>query len=143
MRLYKEPVTPGVISEIIAKGMQDLNCGAHSLFIGQIKRDQIGGRFLRAVEYSAYEEMVIKEANNITKTILSEFDGIRSIEILHSTGQVKAGEIFLVVMISAQNSGHASKACVKAVDLIIEKLPVLKKELFEEDHEDSKTDEYD
>ena len=86
--------------------------------------------------------MVIKEANNITKTILSEFDGIRSIEIVHSTGQVKAGEISMVVMISAQNTEHASKACVKAVDLIKEKLPVLKKELFEEASEDRRTDEY-
>jgi molybdopterin synthase catalytic subunit len=132
MRLHKGPVTPYAVSEVIAKGLQNVSCEAHSLFIDQVKRDQIGEKFIRGIEYSAYEEMVIKVANNINKTILSEYDSIRSIEIVHATGMVKAGEISLVVMVSAVNHEHAARGCLKAVDLIKEKLPVLKRELYDD-----------
>jgi molybdopterin synthase catalytic subunit len=132
MRLHKGPVPTEAVSEILAKGLKNFNCGAHSLYIDQVKRDNAGERFIRAVEYSAYEEMVIKEANNINKTILSEYDSIKSLEIVHSTGMVKAGEICMVVMVSAENHGYAARACLKAVDLIKEKLPVLKKILYDD-----------
>jgi molybdopterin synthase catalytic subunit len=137
MRLFKGPMPIEAISEIIAKSRQDLNCGAHSLFIDQVKREQSDGKFLKAVEFSAYEEMVIQEANKINKTIISEYEGVRSIEIIHSTGLIKPGEISLVIMVSAFNHEHASKACIKAIELIKEKLPVLRKELYESDLGDS------
>jgi molybdopterin synthase catalytic subunit len=132
MHLIKGPVTPGVISEIVAKGRENKECGAHSLFLGQVRRDQANGKFVRAIEYSAYEEMVIAEADKIYKSILSEFDDVKTIDIIHSKGLVKAGEISLLVMVSAGHRDHASKACAKAVELIKEKLPIWKKEIFED-----------
>ena len=132
MHLINGPVTPGVISEIIAKGGENKECGAHSLFVGQVRRDQANGKFVRAIEYSAYEEMVITEADKIYKSILSEFDDVKTIEIIHSKGLVKAGEISLLIMVSAGHRDHASKACAKTVELIKEKLPIWKKEIFED-----------
>lgn len=132
MRLIDGPVSTSAISAIIAKGGENSECGAHSLFLGQVRRDQNEGRFVKAIEYSAYEEMVIMEADKINKTILSEFGDVKAIEIVHSKGLVKAGEISLAVMVSAGHRDHASKACAKAVELIREKLPILKKELHED-----------
>jgi molybdopterin synthase catalytic subunit len=132
MHLINGPITPGVISEIVAKGGENQECGAHSLFLGQVRRDQVDGKFVRAIEYSVYEEMVIPEADKIFKSIMSEFDDVKTIEIIHSKGLVKAGEISLVVMVSAGHRDHASKACAKAVELIKEKLPIWKKEIFED-----------
>lgn len=133
MHLIDGPVTPNTISAIVAKGGENHDCGAHSLFLGQVRRDQTEGKFVKAIEYSAFEEMVIMEADKINKTILSEFDDVKTIEIIHSRGLVKAGEISLLVMISASHRDQASKACAKAVELIKEKLPIWKKEIFEED----------
>jgi len=133
MHLINGPVTTGAISEIIAKGGEDRECGAHSLFLGQVRRDQADGKFVRAIEYSVYEEMVIPEADKIFKSIMSEFDDVKTIEIIHSKGLVKAGEISLLVMVSAGHRDHSSKACAKAVELIKGKLPIWKKEIFEDD----------
>jgi molybdopterin synthase catalytic subunit len=133
MHLIDGPVSPGVISEIVAKGGENHDCGAHSLFLGQVRRDQIEGKYVKAIEYSAYEEMVVMEADKINKSILSEFDDVKAIEIIHSKGPVKAGEISLLVMVSAGHRDHASKACAKAVEFIKEKLPIWKKEIFEDD----------
>jgi molybdopterin synthase catalytic subunit len=133
MHLIDGPVTPGAISEVVSKGGKNHECGAHSLFLGQVRRDQSEGKSVKAIEYSAYEEMVIMEADKINKSILSEFNDVKAIEIIHSKGYVKTGEISLLVMVSAGHSDHASKACAKAVELIKEKLPIWKKEVFEDD----------
>ena len=133
MRLINGPLTSAAISEIVAKGGENQECGAHSLFLGQVRRDEAGGKFVIAIEYSAFEEMVTMEADKIHKSIMSEFDDVKAMEIIHSKGLVKSGEISMLVMISAGHRDHASRACAKAVELIKEKLPIWKKEIFEDD----------
>jgi molybdopterin synthase catalytic subunit len=141
MRLIDGPVTTSAISGAIAKGGENPDSGAHSLFLGQVRRDQIEGKFVKAIEYSAFEEMVIMEADKINKTIVSEFDDVKSIEIFHSKGLVRTCEISLMVMVSAGHRDQASKACAKAVALINEKLPIWKKEIFEDDSQNMRENE--
>ncbi len=133
MRLIEGPLRPGLIAEVIAGSEGNDDTGAHALFLGQVRRDRVDGRYVKAIEYSAYEEMVIMEANKISKTILSEFEDIRAFEIIHSRGMVKAGETALMVIVSAGHRQQALTACGKAVDLIGERLPVWKNELFDDE----------
>ncbi len=133
MRFILGPVPVAAVSEMVAKGSVNTESGAHSLFVGQVRRDEIDGRFVKAIEYSAYEEMVITEANKINKTILSEFDDIKGFEILHSKGLVGTGQISLLVMVSAGHRTQAFSACARAVELVKERLPIWKKEIFEDD----------
>jgi molybdopterin synthase catalytic subunit len=133
MRFIDGPVPSSAISEIVAKAGKNTECGAHSLFVGQVRRDEVEGKSVKAIEYSAYDEMVIMEADKVNKTIFSEFDDVRSLEIFHSKGHVRAGEISLLVMISAGHRAQAFTACARAVDLIKERLPIWKKEIFEDE----------
>lgn len=133
MHLIAGPLSPSAIAEIIAKAGRNTENGAHSLFLGQVRSDIVEGKRVRAIEYSAYEEMVVSEANKIHKTILSEFDDVKSIEILHSKGIVDAGGISLAVMTSGGHREQAQKACARAVELIKTRLPIWKKEIFEDD----------
>ncbi len=132
MRIIDGPVKPAFISELITENGKYLDAGSCFLFLGQVRRDISDGKMLSAIEFSAYEEMVIMEANKIIKTVSSEFDDIRFIEIIHSRGKVETGETYLLVMAAAEDSRQAMNACEKAALLVIEKLPVVKKELFEE-----------
>jgi len=109
------------------------DCGGLMLFLGQVRADEIDGKKVKAIEYSAYEEMVFAEVEKIKKTILSEFEDAKSIEIIHSSGIVNAGEISLLVFISAGHRQQAMLACSKTVEMIKENLPVWKKEIFEDD----------
>ncbi|NMC37516.1 MAG: molybdenum cofactor biosynthesis protein MoaE [Bacteroidales bacterium] len=133
MKLVNGPLSPGLIAEIIAGCGENHDTGGHALFLGQVRKDRFEGRYVKAIEYSAYEEMVIMEANKISKTILSEFEDVKIFEIIHSKGLVKAGEISLMVMVSAGHRQQALNACSKAVEMIKEKLPVWKKELYDDD----------
>jgi molybdopterin synthase catalytic subunit len=142
MRLINGPLTAGTISEVIDSAAKNNEAGGHSIFIGQVRRDLVDGKYVKAIEYSAYEEMVISESGKITKSILSEFDDVKKLEIIHSRGLVKAGEISLLVAVSAGHRQHAIRACSKAVDLIKEKLPIWKKEIFEDDSGQWKQEDY-
>ncbi|HEX7492642.1 MAG TPA: molybdenum cofactor biosynthesis protein MoaE [Bacteroidales bacterium] len=127
------PVSQMVISNLIEKIGEKTDSGGHMIFLGQVRADIINGKVVRAIEYSAYESMVIVEVENIKKQILTQFGDVRSIDIIHSTGIVSAGELSLVVLVSAGHRLQAFQACSKTVELIKDKLPVWKREIFDDD----------
>jgi len=131
--LIHGPVSKEIISKLIERMGVQTDCGGHMFFLGQVRADEIDGKKVKAIEYSAYEEMVFAVAEKIKKTILSEFEDAKSVEIFHSTGVVNAGEISLLVFVSAGHRQQAMLACSKTVELIKENLPVWKKEIFEDD----------
>jgi molybdopterin synthase catalytic subunit len=131
--LINGPVTQILISGLIAKMESKTDSGGHMIFLGQVRADEINGKKVRAIEYSAYSELVNIEAKKIINTIQSEFEDVRSVDIIHSTGIVNAGGISLLVFVSAGHRHQAVQACSKAVELIKENLPVWKKEIFEDD----------
>jgi len=131
--LIKGPITMNIISLFIDSMGKMMDSGGHSIFIGQVRADEISGKKVKAIEYSAYEGMVTIEADKIKETILSEFRDTKSVEIVHSTGIVNSGEISLFVLVSSGHRHQAIEACSKAVELIKNKLPVWKKEIFDDD----------
>ena len=130
--LTEGPISQKVISGLIDKLGERTDTGGHSLFLGQVRADKIKDRKVVAIEYSSYENMVKVEAEEIKKAILSEFGDVRSIDIVHSNGMVNAGEISLLVLVSAGHRHQAILACSKAVEMIKEKLPIWKKEIFDD-----------
>jgi molybdopterin synthase catalytic subunit len=130
--LINGPVPQAMISSLLEALGNDISAGGHSLFLGQVRADISVGRRVKAIEYSAYEAMVSVEADKIKKSIMAEYDDLKSIKILHSVGIVKAGEVSLFVLVSSGHRHQAIQACSKTVELIKEKLPVWKKEIFED-----------
>jgi molybdopterin synthase catalytic subunit len=131
--LTEGPVSAKIISDFVEKSARKTDLGGHSIFLGQVRADETDGKKVRAIEYSAYAEMVDIEAEKIKKFILSEFSDVNAVDIVHSTGIVRAGEISLLVFVSAGHRHQAMQACTRAVELIKENLPVWKKEIFEDD----------
>ena len=62
MLLPKGPLTTGIISELIAKGVETKEFRAHSLFPDQVRNGLSGGGRVRAIEYSAREEMIVRRS---------------------------------------------------------------------------------
>jgi molybdopterin synthase catalytic subunit len=138
--LINGPVTHSKISSVIESISNKIEAGGHSVFIGQVRADMVGRKAVKAIEYSAYENMVKKEADQIIKMIYAEFNDVKSISILHSVGIVKVGEASLFVLVSAGHRSHAMQACSKLVNMIKEKLPIWKKEIFEDNTHEWKQD---
>ena len=131
--LIKGPVSHEVVTSLIDMMSKRSDAGGHTFFLGQVRADVIEGKIVKAIEYSAYEGMVQAEADKIKKSVMEEYDDVIAIEIIHSTGIVMAGEISLLVSVSAGHRKQAIQACSKTVELIKESLPVWKKEIYDDD----------
>jgi molybdopterin synthase catalytic subunit len=124
------PITPILISELMTLGNNDAAAGAVSVFIGRVRDDEYEGRRVTAIEYSAYEEMVEKETEEIVRIVREAFSDVRSVLIVHSKGIVKAGEASLFIMITSGHRDQGTRACRHTLEMVKERLPVWKKELF-------------
>ena len=127
------PVSQKTISWLIEKMNSRTDSGGHMIFLGQVRADEINGEKVKAIEYSAYVELVTAEAEKIKKSIFAEFSDVKSVDIIHSTGIVPAGQISLLVLVSAGHRQQAFQACSKTVDLIKKNLPVWKKEIYNDE----------
>jgi molybdopterin synthase catalytic subunit len=131
--LINGPVSKSLIAYLLDEMSQKSDTGGHSFFLGQVRADKIGRKTVREIEYSAYESMVTSEADKIIKTVLGEYNDVKFIAIVHSTGVVKAGEFSLLVTVSAGHRKQAMEACARTVEMIKRELPVWKKEIYEDD----------
>ena len=125
-------ISPEKIANSIAHHQVKTNIGAHDIFLGQVRADKIDGKTVKAIDYSAYEEMANQEFHNIRETAFEKFD-LTCMHIYHSKGVVKSGEICLFVFTSSAHRKAAMDACRFVVEEIKAKVPVFGKEVFEDD----------
>lgn len=127
-------VQGAISAEKIAQSIQNhstkTNIGAHSIFLGQVRADEKEGSTVRAIEYTAYEEMALQKAFEIREAIFKKYE-LTCMHIYHSLGEVKTGEICLFVFTSSKHRKIAIDACEELVELIKKELPVWGKELME------------
>lgn len=125
-------ISPEKIADSIAHHQVKTGIGAHDIFLGQVRADEINGNIVQAIEYSAYEEMALKTFHEIRESTFEKFD-LTCMHVYHSIGVVKAGEICLFVFTSSAHRNQAMDACRYLVEEIKIKAPVFGKELFEND----------
>lgn len=128
---HEGPISPQFIADSIAKHQTKTSIGAHQIFLGQVRADEIDGKTVTAIEYTAHEEMAEKIFHEIREATFEAFQ-ITCMHIHHSLGTVKAGEICLFVFISSGHRDVANKAIVHLVEEIKTKVPVFGKEILED-----------
>ena len=126
------PISPSFIAESIAGHSAKTGIGAHQIFMGQIRADEIEGKMVKAIEYTAYEELALNQMTAIREDIFGKYD-ISCMHIHHSLGVVNAGEICLFVFTSSKHRNEATKACNDVVERIKNELPIWGKEIFEDE----------
>ena len=124
------PVPAEFIGNAIAKHQSKTGIGAHSIFLGQVRADEINGQKISSIEYTAYEEMANREFHKIREEAFSKFE-MTCMHIYHSLGEVKAGELCLFVFVSSPRRKEAFKAVEFIVEAIKKDVPVFGKEIFE------------
>jgi molybdopterin synthase catalytic subunit len=123
-------ISPEKIATSIANHSSKTDIGGHSIFLGQVRADQKEGGIVRAIDYSAYEEMALEKAFEIREDIFAKYP-LTCMHIYHSLGEVKAGEICLFVFTSSKHRKAAIDACEELVERIKKELPVWGKELVD------------
>lgn len=122
-------IEPSFIAESIAKHRSKINIGGHSIFLGQVRADEIAGKTVAAIEYTAYEEMALEQMYQVREAIFEKYPLV-CMHVYHSLGKVAAGEVCLFVFTSSEHRKVAIDACEETVERIKAELPVWGKELF-------------
>jgi len=124
------PISSEFIAQSIAKHQSKWTIGAHNIFLGQVRADEIEGNTVVAIEYSAYEDMANEAMNLIREKAFAKYD-LTCMHIYHSLGEVKAGEICLFVFVSATRRKQVYEATESIVNWIKTEVPIFGKERFE------------
>ena len=120
------------IGEKIKAHQDKLNIGGHSIFLGQVRADDIENKTVTAIEYTSYEALALEQMTQIREETFGKYD-LTCMHVYHSLGKVKAGEICLFVFTSSSHRKAAIDACEEVVERIKKELPIWGKELFEDD----------
>ena len=128
--------TGSISTEFIARSIaahgSKKDIGAHMIFLGQVRADEHGGRKVKAIEYTAYEEMAEDVFYTIREEAFSKYK-LTCMHIHHSLGIVAAGEISLFVFTSSAHRQDAADSCREIVERIKAEVPVWGKEIFDDE----------
>ncbi|MFN3299537.1 MAG: molybdenum cofactor biosynthesis protein MoaE [Sediminibacterium sp.] len=122
------PIPAQKIADDIQKHSSKTSIGAHSIFLGQVRADEIHNEKVTAIEYSAYEEMVLEKMGDIRESFFAKYS-LTCMHIYHSLGRVAVGEICLFVFTSSAHRRDAIDACNEMVETIKKELPIWGKEI--------------
>ncbi|SMP21659.1 molybdenum cofactor biosynthesis protein MoaE [Chryseobacterium profundimaris] len=128
----KGPILPSFIAESIAKHSTKTGIGAHQIFLGQIRADETDNKKVKAIEYTAYEDVALTQMTTIREEIFAKYN-LTCMHIHHSLGIVNAGEICLFVFTSSKHRNEATLACNEVVERIKNELPIWGREIFEDE----------
>lgn len=124
-------IAPDFIATSIAHHQVKTNIGAHQIFLGQVRQDEIEGKNVVAIDYSANEDLANRIFNDIREETFETFD-LTCMHMYHSLGRVTVGEICLFVFVSSKHR----KECMRAIEHVVEeikaKVPVFGKELLDD-----------
>ena len=131
--VFKEgAISSEFIAKSIANHQSKTGIGAHNIFLGQVRADEINGKAVTAIDYTAYEEMANAKFHEIREAAFDKFD-LNCMHIYHSIGKVTAGEICLFVFVSSPRRKEVFPAIEFIVEEIKANVPVFGKEIFEDE----------
>ncbi len=108
----------------------DPGLGGTALFVGSVRQGNADGP-VDAIEYSAYETMLEAEFGKIVTETMAQWPDARVVG-LHRLGRIPAGEISIAVAAAAPHRAEAFAACRHVIEEAKKRLPVWKKEIFED-----------
>ena len=119
--------------EEATKAATALGSGAINVFVGTV-RNESKGKTVRWLEYEAFESMAVSEIKKITQQA-SEKWKIEGCAVIHRVGTLHPGETAVVVAVSTPHRKESFEACQFIIDTIKERVPIFKKEVFENGEE--------
>ncbi len=128
----KGAIAAAFIGESIQQHSKKTAIGGHSIFLGQVRADEINAKKVGGIEYTAYEDMANEQMHAIREAMFEKYQ-LTCMHVYHSLGKIAAGEICLFVFTSAPHRKAAIDACEETVERLKAELPVWGKEVMEDE----------
>jgi len=125
-RLQREPID----SAALLAQLKDGEDGAVCLFDG-IVRNHTRNRRTLYLDYDSYPAMAVSEMEKLAAEALSRF-AVRDLRIVHRVGRLEIGESSVLIVVDSDHRDAAFDACRWIIDSLKKRVPVWKKEFFED-----------
>jgi molybdopterin synthase catalytic subunit len=119
-----EPINEGAL---ISQRRVSAGMGAVINFLGVVRGSE-DGKTISAIEYEAFEKMVIRQFNLLFDEMAKRWP-VESVRLVHRVGLVKVNEPSLWVEIVAPHRGEAFAACQWLIDEMKRVVPIWKRVL--------------
>ena len=127
-----ELTTDAIRPDELRAKLFDPGAGAYCGFEGWIRNRNEGQDVLR-LEYEAYEPLVLSEGRTIIEEARRKYPHLHAY-CVHRTGMLEIGECAVWVGVSAPHRDEAFQACRYIIDNLKHRLPIWKKEYYEDGH---------
>ena len=122
--LVREPIQNQVEVDKI-KRPED---GATIAFEG-IVRNNTRGRLAQFLDYEAYEEMALKQMEDLAGEAIEQFK-VRDVRMVHRLGRLEIGDTSVLIVVASAHRGPAYEASRWLIDTLKRKVPIWKNEDF-------------
>ena len=120
----------GLSASTAVKLVTDPAAGGIDLFLGTTRSEtHADGRQLIALDYEAYEEMVLTQLHDLARRAREKWPICRQ-AILHRTGRVELGEASVLIAVSTPHRAEAFAACRWLIDTLKAEVAIWKKEVW-------------
>ena len=109
--------------------LADPGCGGYAAFEGWV-RDHNEGQRVKRLEYEAFAPLALREGERIIAEARERF-GLRGALCVHRVGALALGEVAVWVGVASPHRDEAFHGCRFIIDEIKHRLPIWKKEHYE------------
>lgn len=102
--------------------------GAVVVFDGIVRNNSRGRKTLH-LDYEAYEEMALKQMNQLAVQAREQFS-VRHVSIVHRLGRLQIGETSVLIIVASAHRAAAFEASRWIIDTLKKTVPIWKKETF-------------
>jgi molybdopterin synthase catalytic subunit len=126
IRLVELRDTPLSVDEVLA-AVADPGAGGTALFIGTV-RDEDHRRAVTGLGYSAHPQAT-DQLRVVMEKIVADHD-VRAIAAVHRLGDLKVGDLAVVVAVACPHRDQAFVACRRLIDELKAEVPIWKHQVF-------------
>ncbi|MER5769182.1 molybdenum cofactor biosynthesis protein MoaE [Streptomyces sp. NPDC001985] len=132
IRLLAVRDTPLSLDEVFA-AVGDDSAGGTALFVGTV-RDHDGGAGVDTLGYSSHPTAEA-EIRRIAERVAAKFP-VRALAAVHRVGDLRVGDLAVVVAVACAHRGEAFEACRQLIDDLKTEAPIWKHQTFSDGTEE-------
>ncbi len=125
-----ELMTQPIQEQNLRSSMVNSECGGFVSFEGWV-RDWNEGRRVNKLQYEAYEALALSEGQKIVDEALKQYP-IRNLYAIHRLGELEVRDVAVWIGATGRHREEAFAACRFAIDQIKARVPIWKKEFYQD-----------
>jgi molybdopterin synthase catalytic subunit len=119
------PLNPSAALDFVS----DPRFGGITTFIGRVRQHNLG-RVVTGVSYDLFDPLALRIFQQIAERARQEIGGPMKLYIAHAKGDLRIGDLAVVVAASTPHRDEAFRACRLAIEAVKHEAPIWKQEHY-------------